>query len=685
MAESNERMASQQSAQEFLARLQIATRAGRIGIWDWDIVDNIQVWDDTICEIYGVPHGSFTGGVMQWSEHLHPDDRSLVDNDLQAALRGEREYAPEFRIIWPDGSIHHIKANSQTFFDENGKPLRMVGTNIDVTERRQTEAELVRYRDHLEELVTARTLELAQAKAAAEAANLAKSTFLANMSHEIRTPLNGIIGMTHILRRGDLSPIQADRLDKIDTSAEHLLSTINDILDLSKIEAGKIVLEEVPVAINGLLTNVKSILMERAQTKGLKLQVITDMSWSAVLGDSTRLQQALLNYVGNAIKFTETGTITLRTLKLQESSDSVLIRFEVQDTGIGIAPEALPRLFTAFSQADNSTTRKYGGTGLGLNITQRLAELMGGEAGVESTPGIGSTFWFTARLSKSDDQITPLQPKYSEAEQALSQRHSGRCILVVDDEPINLEVAKFMLEDVGLKVDTAEDGLHAFKQASETNYAAILMDMQMPNLDGLEATRQIRALPDRQNTPILAMTANAFVEDRVRCMEAGMNDFIAKPFVPEVLYATLLKSMEPLTDRSTIDPSLMIGLPFLDKEHHELVRQLDRLISNPEAHPGTESFSEVLSQMGGKIQTHFASEERLFNSLGMAESDIANHIHAHSHILAQYTQLNLDLMQGKVANRSEALLMIKNWIINHVVHYDLKIREHVRPPDGQNS
>jgi signal transduction histidine kinase/CheY-like chemotaxis protein len=410
------------------------------------------------------------------------------------------------------------------------------------------EEELQHHSDRLEEQVRIRTMELAAARDAADAANQAKSAFLANMSHEIRTPMNGILGMANLLRRSGLTSEQAARLDKIDNAAGHLLDIINNILDLSKIEAGKFVLEEVPVAIDRVLANVGAILAERVRAGGLSLVIEPTRFPTRLLGDATRLQQAVLNYATNAVKFTEAGSVTLRVLQEFESSDAIRLRFEVHDTGIGIAPDAMPRLFSSFEQADNSTTRKYGGTGLGLAITLHLARLMGGDAGAESIPGAGSTFWFTATLKKGTEQVAAPEAAPLDAEGEIRRRYHGCRVLVVDDEPINREVAQIQLQAAGLLVDQAADGEEAVAMVQAKDYTAILMDMQMPVLDGLDATRRIRRNPERKSTPIIAITANAFVEDKVRCLGAGMNDFLAKPFTPEELFATLLRQLEQAPD-----------------------------------------------------------------------------------------------------------------------------------------
>jgi CheY-like chemotaxis protein len=340
-----------------------------------------------------------------------------------------------------------------------------------------------------------------------------------------------------------VTPQQAERLDTIDKSAQHLLSVINDILDISKIEAGKFLLEEGPVVVGSLLADVGSILSERIHAKDIRLMIEAESLPENLVGDSMRLQQALLNYATNAVKFTNAGSVTLRCVKLHENPDTVLVRFEVEDTGIGIPSETLGRLFNTFEQADNSITRKYGGTGLGLAITRRLAEMMGGGAGVKSVPGQGSVFWFSARLKKGNAAPATSAATDIDAETLLRRRHGGSRILVVDDEPINREIAQMLLEDAGMVVDTADDGGMAVDMARQTAYAAILMDMQMPTLNGLEATRRIREIPDRRNTPIIAMTANAFAEDKARCLGAGMTGFMAKPFDPAVLFATLLQSL----------------------------------------------------------------------------------------------------------------------------------------------
>jgi len=471
---------------------------------------------------------------------IHPDDRERYLAHLEDVESPECDRM-EFRIISRDGEESWISHICRPVYDANGRFLGRRGSNNNITARKQAELKLENHKQHLEEVVAERTLQLANAMHAAEAANLAKSAFLANMSHEIRTPLNAISGMAHLIRRAGLSPEQSERLDKLEAAGTHLLEIVNAVLDLSKIEAGKFTLEEMPLRVESLLGNVSSMLHDRAQARHLELITESHSLPPQLLGDPTRLQQALLNYATNAIKFTERGSVTLRVKPAGEDDDRVLLRFEVADTGVGIAPETLSKLFSAFEQADNSTTRKYGGTGLGLAITRNLAQLMDGEAGAESQPGVGSTFWFTAWLKKAKIPGAAAEAILEAAEAILKQDHAGKRILLAEDEPINREITLMLLDDVGLNTTVATDGLEAVKLAQLNDFDLILMDMQMPNMDGLDATKEIRLLPNGKHIPILAMTANAFAEDKARCFEAGMNDFITKPAMPEDLFATLLK------------------------------------------------------------------------------------------------------------------------------------------------
>jgi CheY-like chemotaxis protein len=319
---------------------------------------------------------------------------------------------------------------------------------------------------------------------------------------------------------------------------------INDILDISKIEADRLTLDESEFRLGGVLENLISLTNQRISEKGLKLRihVAHEIATQTFVGDPIRLGQILLNFVGNAIKFTDHGAITISAKFLEQEASKVLLRFEIQDTGIGIPQEDQARLFTAFEQADSSITRKYGGTGLGLAISRRLIQMMNGEVGVESTVGEGSTFWFTVHLGLAENSVERTAHTHeNDAEQLIKQLYSGTRILLAEDEPINQEVSCGLLEEAGLIVDLAGDGAIALSMAQKYQYPLILMDMQMPNLSGVDATRAIRALPGYAETPMLAMTANAFDEDRQLCLNAGMNDHIAKPIMPERLFATLAK------------------------------------------------------------------------------------------------------------------------------------------------
>ena len=451
-----------------------------------------------------------------------------------------------------DGHQALLEVTKTMVRDEQDRLIGVLGIAHDITKRKQREVELQLHRGHLERMVEARIADLSISKEAAEAATRAKSVFLSTMSHELRTPLNGIMGMTELARRRATDPIQIDQLNKVSLASQHLLAIISDILDITRIEANKLTLEQLAFSLDSVMENVTTLIHEQAASKKLdwRVEIAPVLSGLTLVGDPQRLGQVLLNLAANAVKFTAQGSIILRVRLVEDQSSKILVQFEVRDTGIGIEVEDMKRIFNAFEQAEGSRTRKYGGTGLGLPISQRLVKLMGGEMVVESQIGVGSTFSFTARLGK----ISPVTPPWRvgstlSAGTQLKARHAGARVLVAEDDLLNQEIAQSLIEETGLVVHVASTGSEAVKMAMHNRYDAILMDIQMPDMDGLEATRQIRKFSNTEQTTsadvvIIALTANVYPEDERRCREVGMNDFLGRPVEPECLLSVLLKWLD---------------------------------------------------------------------------------------------------------------------------------------------
>jgi PAS domain S-box-containing protein len=647
-------------------RLRLALEAAHIGTFDWDVVSNGLISSRWYEELWGFKPGEFTGGDDAFLERVYPEDRPAIAAELTRCIAARAPFVSEFRVAWPDRSVHWLMIRAEFSFGEDGKPLQLRGVVMDITERKQHEESL------------------REATQKAEDSNRIKSDFLANMSHEIRTPLNAIIGMTYLALRANPSPPQERYLTKIGNAAESLLGITNDILDFSKIEAGKLELEHIPFMLDDVLNNLNDIVSQKAEQKGIGIVFSVARGVPRYLmGDPLRMGQVLINLLNNAIKFTEKGQIVVKVVAAELSSDKGLFRFSVSDTGIGMTQEQVSKLFQSFSQADTSFTRRYGGTGLGLAISKQLCELMGGTLTVESELGKGSTFLFTAPFNivvgdlpvlaraqvgdrrksvlvvdnDEDDRVELINTLYkngyvarsassgweallalasaaqagkpfdlvvmdwrlpgidgiensrrvkdhlrhsrvpaillvseSESEEAgsgpadpaldaflakpiqepllletmarilgarpagpISELHhmpgeppaelAGRRVLLVEDNEINRDLASELLGDLGIQVTIAENGREGVDRVFAETFDLVLMDIQMPVMDGLTATRLIRADGRFRNLPILAMTAHAMSSDRERSVAAGMNDHLTKPISPNRLMEALLQWM----------------------------------------------------------------------------------------------------------------------------------------------
>ncbi|MGI2153685.1 PAS domain S-box protein [Shewanella oncorhynchi] len=568
-----------------------AAEVAQLGIWSWDLLQNSLDWNSRMFTIYDQPESLREQGLTyeHWYRRVHPDDIANADAKLKAAIEGTQQYDPIFRVVRTDGSIRYVQAAAQVERDKQGNATKVVGINLDITERQQVEETLK------------------NAKLEADAASAAKSAFLANMSHEIRTPMNAVLGMLQLIQHTSLSSQQQDYINKTQIAAKSLLGLLNDILDFSKMDAGKLALDLHPCSIELLMRDLAVVLSGNHGNKDVEVMFDLDSAlppW--LLADQLRLQQVLVNLAGNALKFTRQGQVIVSIECLRLDTDSVTVKIAITDTGIGISDEQIGRIFTGFEQAESSTSRRFGGSGLGLAISKRLVELMGGQLQVTSELGVGSCFWF--------DVTFPI----TTAEETSKIDLSGYRILVVDDHPLTAEILHKNLTGFGCEVETAFSGNLAIAMVQQADgeskpFDAVLMDWRMPEIDGLQTAEMLRNLHPDSDTPVVVMLT-AYGHDVIAKSQHNKNvpfvNFLTKPVTSQVLAETMLNAIEGKTIELPPQPRLqrlLVDLNILVVEDNQLNRQvIEELL-------GYEGANVVLAEDGEKGVALVLESENAFD------------------------------------------------------------------------
>jgi len=561
-----ERQKTEQALRESELRWQFSLEITSDGVWDWTIETDYAAYSTSWKSMLGYSEQDILPTNQEWQTRIHPDDQAMVDGTMLAYLAGSLPiYKVEYRLKCKDDSYKWILGRGIVVSrDQNNRPLRMIGTHTDITTFKEDELLLKKHKataeldafdktialfhqsqtmqEDISQQVTQRTKELQTSTTKAHEAVAIKSQFLSNMSHEIRTPINAIMSIAFLALQTDLTAQQHNYLSKIDSSAKWLLGILDDILNFSKLEAGKVELEQQQFELASVIAFLKTVATHLVTNKDISLLFAVESSVPPVfIGDSLRLGQVLLNLSSNAIKFTHTGSVTLNVTLLSLVDQQAQLKFSVTDTGIGLDLNHKHELFEAFNQADNSTTRVYGGTGLGLAISKQLVQAMGGAISIESQEGAGSCFSFIITLAVATSPAFNPLPKTSLKHEVKYPSLLNARILVVEDNLVIQEFIPDIMGYEGMLVDLANNGVEALTLLEHNTYAAVLMDCQMPIMDGFEASRRIRANPRFDSLPIIAMTGNVEASDHQRCLDCGMNDFISKPVNWEQAFLTLDK------------------------------------------------------------------------------------------------------------------------------------------------